>query len=47
MIPGIISNMPAVNTFALFATIAIIFNFILQMTMFIALLAIDESRYKV
>lgn len=44
---GTISSMPAVNTFALFATLALLFNIILQMTMFVALLTLDERRYEV
>lgn len=46
-IAGTLSEMPAVNTFALFATIALLIDFILQITAFIALLAIDEMRYEV
>lgn len=44
---GTLSDMPAVHTFAFFATIALLFDFLLQITAFIALLAIDERRYKV
>ncbi|XP_065167705.1 NPC intracellular cholesterol transporter 1 homolog 1b-like [Atheta coriaria] len=43
---GTLSDMPAVHTFAFFATIALLFDFLLQITAFIALLAIDERRYK-
>lgn len=39
--------MPAVKSFAIFATLAITFNLLLQLTAFIALLAIDERRYQV
>lgn len=44
---GSLSDMPAVNTFAIYATVAMTFNFILQTTTFIAILTIDESRYEV
>ncbi|XP_017769241.1 PREDICTED: Niemann-Pick C1 protein-like [Nicrophorus vespilloides] len=43
---GCLSDMPAVNTFALYATIALFFDFILQITAFVALLALDEARVK-
>ncbi|KAK9747109.1 Niemann-Pick C1 N terminus [Popillia japonica] len=43
---GALSDMPAVNTFAIFATLAMLFNLLLQLTAFIALLAIDERRYR-
>lgn len=36
--------MPAVHTFALYATAAIIFNFLLQITAFIAFMTIDLTR---
>lgn len=39
--------MPAVNTFAIYATVAMTFNFILQTTTFVALLTVDQSRYRV
>ncbi|XP_018569147.1 Niemann-Pick type protein homolog 1B [Anoplophora glabripennis] len=41
-----LSTMPAVHTFALYATIAVLFNFILQITAFVALLSLDEERYE-
>lgn len=43
---GILSDMPAVKTFAMYATIALFFDFLLQITAFIALLAIDDKRYR-
>lgn len=43
---GSLSSMPAVHTFALYAAIAVSFNFIYQITAFIALLYIDECRYE-
>ncbi|CAH1126728.1 unnamed protein product [Ceutorhynchus assimilis] len=42
---GSLSTMPAVKTFAVYATVAVALNFILQMTAFIALFSIDQSRY--
>lgn len=44
---GTISSMPAVKTFALFASVAIAFNFLLQITGFVSLLALDTRRYEV
>lgn len=44
---GSITNMPAVNTFALYATVAIIVNFFLQITAFVALMTIDLIRHNV
>ncbi|CAD6211781.1 GSCOCG00003829001-RA-CDS, partial [Cotesia congregata] len=41
---GTLSSMPAVNTFALYASVAIIINFLLQITAFISLLALDVRR---
>lgn len=43
---GAISEMPAVKTFAMYAAIAILLDFLLQITAFVALMAIDEKRYK-
>lgn len=41
---GALSNMPAVRTFALYATVALFLDFIFQITAFIALMAIDQKR---
>ncbi|CAH0550205.1 unnamed protein product [Brassicogethes aeneus] len=41
---GALSNMPAVYTFAMFATIAVLFDLMLQLTAFVALLTLDEMR---
>ncbi|KAH0539660.1 hypothetical protein KQX54_007034 [Cotesia glomerata] len=41
---GTLSSMPAVSTFALYASVAIIINFLLQITAFISLLALDVRR---
>lgn len=43
---GAISEMPAVKTFAMYAAIAILLDFLLQITAFVALMAIDEGRRK-
>lgn len=43
---GAISEMPAVKTFAMYAAIAILLDFLLQITAFVALMAIDERRYQ-
>ncbi|KAH8318213.1 hypothetical protein KR074_002432, partial [Drosophila pseudoananassae] len=43
---GCIADMPAVKTFAMYAAIAILLNFLLQITAFVALMAIDERRYQ-
>lgn len=42
-----LSTMPAVHTFALYATLAVLFNFFLQITAFVALLSLDQERYEV
>lgn len=36
--------MPAVHTFAVFACFAVFFNFILQMTMLVAVVTLDKKR---
>ncbi|XP_058815387.1 NPC intracellular cholesterol transporter 1 homolog 1b [Topomyia yanbarensis] len=41
---GGLSPMPAVNTFAWYATVALFVDFILQITAFVALMALDERR---
>ncbi|CAL1681672.1 unnamed protein product [Lasius platythorax] len=43
---GAFSSMPAVNTFAMYASLSILINFLLQITAFVALLALDERRIK-
>lgn len=43
---GGLSDMPAVRTFALYATVALFLNFLFQITAFIALMAIDEKRFE-
>nr|XP_019960969.1 PREDICTED: Niemann-Pick C1-like protein 1 [Paralichthys olivaceus] len=41
---GGLSTMPAVKTFALYAALAVLMDFILQMTAFVALLSLDSRR---
>ncbi|XP_037826454.1 NPC intracellular cholesterol transporter 1 homolog 1b [Lucilia sericata] len=43
---GAISDMPAVKTFAMYAAMAIFFDFLFQITAFVALMALDERRYE-
>lgn len=44
---GSISDMPAVKTFALYAAVAILIDFLLQVTAFVALMSFDQNRYMV
>lgn len=44
---GTLSDMPAVRTFALYSTVAILLDFLFQITAFIALMSIDQKRYEV
>lgn len=44
---GTAIDMPAVQIFALYATVAIVFNFFLQITAFIAFMTIDHKRQTV
>lgn len=41
---GALSDMPAVKTFAMYATVAVAVDFLLQITGFVALLSLDDSR---
>ncbi|XP_058790036.1 NPC intracellular cholesterol transporter 1 homolog 1b-like [Phymastichus coffea] len=41
---GSMSNMPAVNTFAKFAALSILFNFLLQITAFVSIMSLDSMR---
>ncbi|XP_060107597.1 NPC1-like intracellular cholesterol transporter 1 [Heteronotia binoei] len=43
---GALSEMPAIRTFALNSAVAILFDFLLQMTMFVALVSLDARRQK-
>lgn len=43
---GALSDMPAVKTFALYATVALLLDFLLQITCFVSLLALDARRYE-
>ena len=42
---GALSDMPAVRAFALYAAVSLTFNFILQITCFVAAMALD-ARFK-
>ena len=44
---GAMSDMPAVYSFSLYAALALLLNFILQMTCFVALLTLDAYRMQV
>ena len=44
---GALTNMPAVRVFSLYAAMAVLFDFLLQITVFIALLTFDAKRQKV
>lgn len=41
---GALSGMPAVRTFALYATVALVIDFVFQISAFIALMALDQER---
>ncbi|XP_016911679.2 NPC intracellular cholesterol transporter 1 homolog 1b-like [Apis cerana] len=43
---GTLSTMPAVNTFALYASVSILINFLLQITAFVCLLTLHEQRFE-
>jgi Niemann-Pick C1 protein len=43
---GILTRMPAVTAFSIYASVAILFDFLLQMSFFAALLALDGHRMK-
>jgi hypothetical protein len=47
MFLGALSDMPAVQTFALYATVALLLDFIFQITCFVSLLAVDDRRQAV
>ena len=44
---GALTNMPAVEQFALAAAVAIVFDFLLQITAFLAILSLDARRHEV
>lgn len=44
---GYMSDMPAVNSFAIYAAVAILMDFIFQITAFVAIMCIDQKRYQV
>ena len=41
---GALSSMPAVHTFAIYASVAVAVNFMLQVTMLIAVVTLDAKR---
>ncbi|EEB19581.1 Niemann-Pick C1 protein precursor, putative [Pediculus humanus corporis] len=41
---GTLSNMPAIKTFAQYSSVAIILNFLLQITCFVSILSLDSKR---
>nr|XP_056716077.1 NPC1-like intracellular cholesterol transporter 1 [Euleptes europaea] len=43
---GALSDMPAIRTFALNSAVAVLFDFLLQMTTFVALVSLDARRQK-
>ncbi|CAN0463557.1 unnamed protein product, partial [Hapterophycus canaliculatus] len=43
---GSATSLPAVEYFCLYASAAILFNYLLQMTTFVALLTMDANRQK-
>ncbi|GAB0099118.1 Niemann-Pick C1 protein [Sergentomyia squamirostris] len=43
---GALSSMPAVRTFAMYAAVALLIDFILQLTAFVALMSLDQRRYE-
>jgi Niemann-Pick C1 protein len=44
---GVLTRMPAVVAFSIYASVAILFDFLLQMSFFAAILALDGKRVKV
>ena len=44
LVTGALTDMPAVRTFSLFAAGAVLFDFLLQITVFISLFTLDAKR---
>lgn len=44
---GALSDMPAVQAFAMYAGMSLLINFVLQMTLFVALFSLDVMREEV
>lgn len=44
---GALSDMPAVQAFAMYAGMSLLINFVLQMTLFVALFSLDVAREEV
>jgi hypothetical protein len=47
LVSGALSDMPAVRAFALYAGMALLIDFLLQITCFVSLLALDTIRQAV
>ena len=47
VISGALSDMPAVHAFALYAGLALLIDFLLQVTCFVSLIALDAKRQEV
>lgn len=45
--PGALSDMPAVQAFAMYAGMSLLINFVLQMTLFVSLFSLDVMREEV
>ncbi|XP_055914958.1 NPC intracellular cholesterol transporter 1 homolog 1b [Eupeodes corollae] len=43
---GTLADMPAVKTFAMYAAVAIVLDFLFQITAFVALMSLDERRFE-
>ena len=46
-VPGALTTMPAVKMFSLYAGMAVLFDFLFQITAFVSLLALDARRHDV
>ncbi len=47
LFPGAMTDMPAVKVFSLYAAMAVLFDFLLQISCFVSLLALDARRERV
>jgi len=47
MCPGSLTDMPAVKVFSLYAAMAVLIDFLLQISCFVSILAIDARRHEV
>ena len=46
-VSGALTDMPAVKIFSLYAAMAVLFDFLLQITCFVSLMALDARRMEV